>query len=194
MRGWHAWMLRGLRVVSWMLFVGFCMLCAAAAGLGAGRFAQADPHMSTRVIAGTLLSLALTLPMIATASPMVARGEVAAAVTGQIGLVLLNLCCLLPITIAASAVREWARPWPGVGRHFGLEVGEWSRHLHWPVLRDAALPVVVWRIDFVWVLALSLLLLPMGLGLVPLNRRVAGLLIFGYSVYLLAAMLSGVLG
>ncbi len=185
-----------VRALVWTLLIALSGLCAIVAALGATRFSQADPHFPPRVIAGTVISIALTFPMIATASPLVARGEVAAALTGQIGLVMLNLCALLPLTILAVGLRACGAPWPHFTRGASTvdTLAEWTHHLHWPVLRDSFLPLVVWRIDVIGVLVLSVLLIPLSLGLISLDRRLSSVLIFAYSVYLMTALLSGLIG
>ena len=104
--------------------------------------------------------------------------------TANAGVVMLNLCVLLPL-VALMPYAIALKP----AMHF-------SRH-RWIYLEGYApqpmpFPLAVWRIDAVALIVLCTLLLPVGAGKWNLGRGEGAVLIAAYCVYLMAVTVAGV--
>jgi len=130
------------------------------------------------VIAATLLSIALALPMVSTGVSAAAEGKTALALGAHVVVVILNFTALLPITILVRNIA--ARR--GLTPHHNLH-----HHCNSPFIY----PRMSWRIDAVALLILSLLMVPIAEGKVRLDRKLGGWLIFAYCVYLLTVLIVG---
>ncbi len=176
-----------LGLASAAVVIALAAVSAWAAGLGTMVFHREEIRFSVAAITGSLLSIALTMPMISTATAPVHRGEVSRAISGNLGTALLNTCFGLPLALAAFSLRHWARPFP---RHRG-QVSYWlaSRHLK-DFIGQNLTYAGIWRIDLIALLVLSILSIPLALGYLRLDRRTATVLIVGYCLYLLAFLIS----
>jgi Ca2+/Na+ antiporter len=139
--------------------------------------------MSTSGLAASVVSLSLVLPMMYGSWRMAAGGRGWAPVTAQIGVVLLNLCALLPALILlpylaahVPAVAYWAGD--AMAWHEGL-----------PKL--LVYPAPVWRIDNVLLILMGVLILPVALGKWSLGREEGLALIAGYFYDLTATVATG---
>jgi hypothetical protein len=140
-------------------------------------------NMSSSAIAGSIVSLSLVLPMMYGSWRLSAGGQGWAPVTTQIGIVILNLCALLPALILlpylAAHVPQVAR-WSGDSMlwHEGL-----------PKL--LLFPSPMWRIDNIVLIIMGVFLLPVAFGKWSLGREEGMVLIAGYFFYLTATIASG---
>jgi hypothetical protein len=157
-------------------------LVAGAAAIGAEGFARINPPLTSpytpMILGATLLSLTLALPMISTGIPLVVAGRPGQAITSQIGVVLLNLCGLVPGIVALwSAVNRYKslRQWLGISAP----------------LTDLPFPGALRRIDLAALVVLSIVLLGAATGMLKLSRRLGAALVLGYCAYLVAVLVPG---
>jgi hypothetical protein len=160
-----------------LAFAGWAVTRGAVRTSGLLRF------ISTSSLAATAISLALVLPMMYGTWQLAAGGRAWAPVTTQVGVVLLNLCCLLPILILipyvaahVPALSHWA--------------GDALAHSE-GMPRLLIFPTPMWRVDNVILIVVGVLLLPVAFGKWSLSREEGLALLVGYLVYLMVALLSG---
>ena len=169
---------RPLQIVGLIAAMGLAAVAAWAATRGAATLSALDIRYPGTVIAATLLSIALALPMVSSGVQTASEGRTAIAVGAQVGMVMLNFTVLLPATILLRILlKHMARPATGPTSGVALE----------PFLY----PRISWRIDAVALLILSLLLVPIAEGKFRLDRKLGAWLIFAYCVYLLTTLLVG---
>jgi cation:H+ antiporter len=149
---------RLLRRVQMVLAIALAVIGAWAGVRGTERTSELSDIASAGLLSATLLSPLLVLPMLGAGMDLAHRGQSAVAVTAQIGVVLLNLCFLLPLVIG---------------------VGYWSKKTPVPF------PLAVWRVDVVAILVLGLFLLPVSIGKWPLSKTNGLGLVVAYAAYLL---------
>jgi len=155
-----------------MVFGGLVLALAVAgarfATRGAVLFSLQPRNVTAGALASSVLSLALALPMAYLGRTQAARGRSWVPMTTQTGIVLLNLCLLLPILAL----------WP-----YALALG------HQPA--QAALlayPLPVWRIDTVVLVVLCVFFLPVAWGKWDMGREEGTLLVIAYFVYVIAVV------
>lgn len=136
----------------------------------------------TRVNASGLISLVivsplLLLPMLGTCGLAAHNNRFAPAATAIVGVVLLNLCLLLPMVILAHYMHQLVLTLLHTPASTILEAAQ--------SLKPMPFPLAVWRVDTVLLLVIGLLLIPVSQGRWQL-RRVEGLaLAFTYAAYLI---------
>lgn len=141
------------------------------------------PHFSTSALAGTVVSLSMVMPMMYGTWRLAEGGKSWAPMTTQVGVVLLNLCLLLPILILmpyAASKLPFLSHWSGNALvwHEGL-----AKVLNYPA--------AVWRIDNVVLIIVGVFLLPVTVGKWALGREEGMFLIGGYFFYLTATLAGG---
>jgi hypothetical protein len=139
--------------------------------------------MSTSGLAGSVVSLSMVLPMMFGSWRLGVGGRGWALVTTQIGVVLLNLCALLPVLILLPYA---AAHFPHVAYWAGDSM-LWQEGL--PKL--LIFPPPMWRIDNVLLLIVGVFLLPVAIGKWSLGREEGMVLIAAYFFYLTATLASG---
>jgi Ca2+/Na+ antiporter len=158
--------------------VALAIVSSIATTRGLARLGELDHRYPPGVMAGTLLAAVLALPMVSSGAPTAALGRAWGPITASAGVVLLNLCLLLPLVIliwGASEMRNQA-----------------SVAATRPIFPAILYPRTAWRIDAPALLLLSMLLVPVSMGKFRLDRRLGAWLIIGYCGYLLASLyLSG---
>jgi cation:H+ antiporter len=170
--------------LAWLM-AGVSLLLAGAGGYLAVRGAQAGTpvHVSAGAVAASFLSLALCSPTSQSGRHLAQHGASWIPMTACVGVVLLNLCVLLP----AMALVPYASAW--------MEAVRQSRGLmvDWSAVTPQAMvfPLAAWRIDTVVLIVLAVLQLPVAVGKWNLGREEGFLLIAGYCAYLLAVAASG---
>jgi Ca2+/Na+ antiporter len=186
-----------------------CVLALAVACVGAWlalhgveRVAQGSEFASAGLLTATLLSPLLVLPMIGSGTEMAQKQQSSAAVDSHMGVVLLNICALLPMAVTASYFRQWFMGWLVPRIHLPW-VTDWlfprlfispvpaSISTSAPVVVDyhaLAFPLGVWRVDVVMLIALGLFLLPVALGRWIITRQQGLWMMVGYAVYLTLAI------
>ena len=103
--------------------------------------------------------------------------------TAGIGVVLLNLCLLLPILALAPYVSAFYRAVRFDRRLFV----DWTTYAP----NVTVFPLASWRVDSVVLIIVSVLFLPVAVGKWNLGREEGIVLIIGYCVYLLAVTVAG---
>jgi Ca2+/Na+ antiporter len=139
--------------------------------------------MSTSGLAASVVSLSMVLPMMYGTWRMSAGGRGWAPVTSQVGVVLLNVCALLPALILLPYL---AARVPAVA-HWAGDALAWHEDL--PKL--LIFPPAAWRIDNVLLILMGVLLLPVALGKWSLGREEGLALIAGYFFYLTVTIVTG---
>jgi Ca2+/Na+ antiporter len=173
-----------------LILIGELALVAVLLWLGAWSITQGTVRtashlrgMSTSALAGSIVSLALVLPMTYGTWRRSSGARGWSPVTTQVGVVLLNLCALLPALILLPYLAVHV---PQVSRWAG-EAMLWNDRL--PKL--LIFPTPMWRIDNVVLIVVGVLLLPVAIGKWSLGREEGLVLIAGYFFYLTATIASG---
>jgi Ca2+/Na+ antiporter len=148
--------------------------------VGTGRVLRG---MSTSAIAGSVVSLGLVLPMMYGSWRVAAGGRGWSPVTTQVGVVLLNLCLLLPVLILIPYLAARA---PQVARWAG-DAMLWHEGLP----RLLIFPSPMWRVDNVVLLVVGVFLLPVAFAKWSIGREEGMVLVAGYFFYLTATIASG---
>jgi hypothetical protein len=153
---------------------------------GIDRVGEGSEFASTGLLTATLISPLLVLPIIGTGTEMAQRNQSVSAVQSQVGVVLLNICGLVPMVVVAGAICQLVsiRYLP-LGQHWTIPI---PRFTPAPVT-PAPFPLGVWRVDVPACIALSLFLLPVALGKWTLTRLQGLALMGGYVLYLLLTVL-----
>jgi len=169
---------RRIRIIQLIISIG---LGAVGAWLGflAVMAADAKTRVATSgLIAAAILSPLLALPILGTGAIAAQNKRMGAVVANLVGIVLLNLCVLLPLVVLVD-----------YARHIIILFNSGIREIPALVftLRPVPFPLGVWRLDGVLLLALALLLVPVSLGRWKLERAEGLALAFGYVAYLIAS-------
>ena len=153
---------------------------AVLATRGAKDFSDVPGHVPTGTLAATLLSLALVIPAMQSGRRLASAGRSWVAMTSQSGVVLINLCLLLPLLAVGPYL--WAH---------GSAIADALNHRPTVeiVMHLLQFPLAVWRIDSVLLVILSILYLPVAMGKWNLGKEDGMLLVLAYFVYLIAATL-----
>jgi Ca2+/Na+ antiporter len=170
-------------ILEFMLVAVLLWLGAWSITQGTVRTASQLRGMSTSALAGSIVSLALVLPMTYGSWRRSSGGRGWAPVTTQVGVVLLNLCVLLPLLILLPYLAVHV---PQVSAWAG-DAMLWNDQL--PKL--LIFPTPMWRIDNVVLIVVGVLLLPVAIGKWSLGREEGLVLIAGYFFYLTATIASG---
>lgn len=161
---------------------------AAAGGWLAYRattFADDRTRVATSgLVAAAVVSPLLVLPMLGTGAIAAHHGRFASATAGVVGVVLLNLCALLPLVIlthyARQVVVEWGQFQPAVATTApAAEVEEAAYQF-----RAVPFPLAVWRVDTVLLIVFGMLLIPVSLGRLTLRKPEGLAMAVIYAVYL----------
>jgi hypothetical protein len=174
----------------WTILAVLIAVAVAAAGACGATFGAvhyggaAKGHLSTGTLAATVLSVALTLPMMQQARRHAADEQSWAPVTALVGVVLLNLCALLPLLALASYAHAILPALSPLFHGGGL-------HVDWTLLNPLAFPYAVWRLDTVALIVLSVLLLPVAMGKWSMGAEEGIVLMAAYGAFLLAVTVLG---
>ena len=177
------WERLGLAACQLVLVAAFLWIAGVAVTRGAVRTGAQLRGISPSSLAGSVISLALVLPMTWGAWRRAEGGRSWSPVTTQITVLLFNLCLLLPLLIlipyAAAHIPQ-----------LNLFAGD-ALAYHEGLPRMLIYPAAMWRIDNVVLLIAGALLFPVSLGRWNLGREEGMVLIAGYFFYLTATLLSG---
>jgi hypothetical protein len=173
----------GLLILELALTAALLWLGSWAVTRGIVRTGTMIRGLSTSGLAGSVVSLSMVLPMMYGTWRQADGGRGWAPVTTQVGVVLLNLCALLPLLILlpylAARIPQLSH-WAGdaLAPRGGL-----------PTL--LLYPTPMWRIDNVVLIVIGVLLLPVALGKWRLGREEGMVLMAGYFFYLTATLAGG---
>src|SRR5258706_15089270 len=129
-------------------------------------------HPPPGVVAATLWSFLLALPMIQSGRQLALAGASWGPLTGLVGVVLLNLCVLLPMIALAPYVSAFFRGF----RYEHRLLIDWAGMSP----NRTVFPLAPWRVDTVVLIVLSVLQLPVAVGKWNLGRGEGMMLIAGY--------------
>jgi Ca2+/Na+ antiporter len=176
-----------LRIAQLILAAALAAIGAWAMVRGADRASHLSAAASTGLLSATLLSPLLILPMLGSGVDLAHRRQSDIAVSSQVGVVLLNLCALVPLIIVFSYARGYAF------QHTEHLVF-WQHLFHVESAPGNAVPfpLAPWRVDAVLLIVLGLFCLPVALGKWTWSKMDGLALIGGYAAYLLLAMAMGV--
>ena len=152
--------------------------------LGSLGMTHLKPNVSPGAMAASLLSLVLATPIVQSGRHLAMAGASWIPMTAQVGIVLLNLCVLLPLLAVAPYIQSIYHAFRWTARP----------HIDWDAVTIQAtiFPLAVWRIDTVVLILLSTLLLPVAAGKWNLGKEEGVLLIAGYCIYLLGVTVAGI--
>jgi Ca2+/Na+ antiporter len=171
----------GFRIAQFSLAVYIACVGAWFAIHGVERISSGSEFASPGLLTATLLSPLLVLPIIGGGTELAQRNQASTAVDAQLGVVLLNICLLLPLVVLGYYLRQWIM----------------QRVIHHPVsstfpvaldLKAFPFPLGVWRVDVVMLIALGLFVMPVALGRWVLTRQQGLGMMVGYAVYLALAI------
>ena len=171
------------------LAVALSLVGGWAAARGAARLEASSRMFAGALVAGTVLSPLLTLPVLGTTARLAERGRGGSAVATLVAIALFNLCLLLPVVIvthyAVTGVTQ-----PVVADPSGAAAAGLFAKLQ-GFGQPTPYPLVAWRIDTVVLIVLGFALIPWAIGRWTISRAESAALIFGYAIYLaLVAFLS----
>jgi hypothetical protein len=148
------------------------------------------------LLAATLISPLLVLPIIGTGTELAQRNQSATAIGSHVGVALLNICLLLPMVVVTDAIRQMV-----LRVHDNLQV-QLLQPVHFSDLLQAIqktfpmdniagfpFPLAVWRVDVILLIALSLFLLPVAMGKWSISKMQGLGLMLGYAFYLALTVL-----
>ena len=168
----------------WTRFLLAVALAAAGGWLAYRATTVADDR--TRIATGGLIAAAVVSPLLAL--PMLGSGAIAAhhgrlssAMAAIVGIVLLNLCLLLPLVILTSYTRQIVVDWDKL--HPAVAATTESAEALYQ-LRAVPFPLAVWRVDTVLLIVFGMLLIPVSLGRLTLRRAEGLALAILYAIYL----------
>jgi len=184
------------------LATALALIGGVLAVYGAVRMSDETGIMSTGLIASAALGPLLVLPMIGSASVLASHGQTQTAVGASVIIVLLNLCCLLPLVIAGWHARQHyfpplATPAQAIAPPATTQSAEDDPMAEVEPLPEddmppvLGFPIAVWRIDTVLLILLGLMLLPVSLNLWEMRRMEGMLLIVIYACYLVGTTFLG---
>jgi Ca2+/Na+ antiporter len=145
------------------LLLAIVLLCFGAWAAVNGALRSAARTMSPELIAATVLSPLLLLPILGIGTTLAQQDHTDRVVTALCGVVLLNLCLLLPVVI----LFEFA---------VGIKHGN---------PQPLVYPLVTWRLDTLLLLLFGFAMVPLSLGRWIFGRAEASLLIAIYVSYIL---------
>jgi hypothetical protein len=185
-----------------VLATALALIGGMLAVYGAVRMSDETGIMSTGLIASAALGPLLVLPMIGSASVLASHGQTQTAVGASVVIVLLNLCCLLPLVIAGWHARQHyfpplATPAQAIVAPATTQSAEDDPMAEIEPLPEddmppvLGFPIAVWRIDTVLLILLGLMLLPVALNLWEMRRMEGMLLIVIYACYLVGTTFLG---
>ena len=133
------------------MYLAGATLGAGAAVWGAWQMSQKVSIFTGDLIVVSALSPILVLPMLVVGTAARRKEDAATSASAAIGVVLLNLCALLP-----AVILSWYLPHAGGGDLKG---------------RGILFSLITWRVDNVVLVVLAFILLPVALGRWKLGRR-----------------------
>ena len=144
------------------------------------------------LIAAAVVAPLLVLPMLGTGAIAAHHGRLPAATAAIVGVVLLNLCLLLPLVVlthhARQVVVDWERIQPVLDSSAATTTTatttETAEDEDIYQIRPMPFPLAVWRVDTVLLIVLGLLLVPVSLGRLTLKKPEGLALAVIYAVYL----------
>ena len=159
-------MIDGLRVIQLMLSLALAGIGAYAAVRGVTRASHSTEILNTQIdvastglLSAILLSPLLVLPILGSGIDLAHREQSSTAITSHVGIVLLNICALLPGVIFFSYWRNF---------HFSHSL---NPELLFALYRVTSIPpaaisfpLAVWRVDVVVLIVFGLFLLPRSSG------------------------------
>jgi cation:H+ antiporter len=174
------------RAAEWMAGITSLTLALGGAWLathGAMELQHLRGQISPGSVAASLFSLVLASPMVQSGRQLALAGASWIPMTANIGVVLLNLCLLLPVMAL----------YPYAEAIFRAVQFEHRPFLNWASYAPQVtiFPLASWRIDTVVLMIVSVLFLPVSVGKWNLGREEGIVLIIGYCVYVLAVMVAG---
>ena len=167
-----------LRAIQWLLAVGLALLGAKMTLMGTVGAEVNSRFLTTGLLAATVLSPVVVLPIIASGTDLAHQGRSGDAVAALVGLVMLNLFALLPMVIVFWYLRSAGQ----ISYRAGLTG-------LWPQVEPITLSIPVWRIDLVMLTIIGFAMIPVAMGRWALGRIESVGLIVGYVAYLVASML-----
>ena len=171
-----------LRWFQLTLALALAFVGAWATTRGLVRLEQSNRLLTPTMLAGTVIGPLLALPVLGSTSRLAEGGYAGSAVTTLISIVLINLCAVLPVVIAAHYVLSFF-----AADIDSLRFVEALRE-H---ARPAPYPIVSWRVDTIVLVVLGFALVPWSMARWTFTRVESIALIFAYAVYLgLVAFLS----
>jgi cation:H+ antiporter len=168
------------RLRTWQLIISIA-LGAVGAWLAYQAARVADER--TRVATGGLIATAvlgplLVLPLLGTGAFAAQNGRLGAAMGTIVGVVLLNLCLLLPMVVLIAYARQFVGAWIDGERDFAAMREQ---------IKPVFFPIAPWRLDTVLIIVAGLMLVPVSLGRWTLHRAEGVAMTVFYVAYIVAS-------
>ena len=199
----------GVRSIQFVLAATLACVGGWAAVRGISRVHPSNGLATPGLLTVTLLAPLLVLPALGAGIDLAYRHRSAVAYDALAGVVLLNLCVLLPACIVEASVHPLQRttsvfvqqmpdpmsPPPATrpttqaaSRPASQPTPQLASDDSAPDADGLVFPRTSWRVDAVALIVLAMMLLPVSLGRWPLTRGDGIGLVLGYLVYLLLAV------
>ena len=175
------------------LAVALALVGGWAMARGAARLELSSRLFAGALVAGTVLSPLLTLPVLGTAARIAERGHGGSAAATLVAMALINLCLVLPLVVVVNYAVTGATGPAATAEVAAATTAQSTGVL--AALREfgqaTPYPLVSWRIDTIVLVVLGFAMIPWSTGRWALSRAESAALIFGYAIYLaLVAFLS----
>jgi len=196
-------------IVLRMVQILIALALATVGGWGVCRgildVSRQSSFFSPGVISAVTLGMSLSFAMVVSGVTLSQSGQLWAAISTQVSVVLLNLCALLPLLIVLSYLpSDWmdhVTANPIAGSAAMVPTTAPAAHPATTQLSDLSavptlhaglpFPLAVWRIDTVLLVVLGLFLLPMALGRWTLGSVESVGLVLVYGIYLFMTVVFG---
>jgi Ca2+/Na+ antiporter len=168
---------KGVNPLNLALSILLVVIAAMAAVYGSLGLVNISTNLRQSLVVPLVLSPLLVIPMLLDGAIEGKRGRPWVSTTTGVGVVLLNLCLLLPAVVLL---------WYPVSAFHGI----WYIPQSWrfdslKTIDPLIYPMITWRVDTVVVVVLGFILLPVSLGRWKLGRAEGLVLIAIYAVYVL---------
>ena len=164
-----------LRPINFILALGLAIVGGHFATHGTILMAAANPRFAPADVMITVgLAVLLGVAMLFESLVLADRHQTPVAISSSVAVVLLNLCLLLPIVILLGAVNiDFSNPAHPIFN--GITA-----------VPPLVFPSATWRIDNVFLLILSVILIPSSLGRWKISSAESFVMVFAFLAYLLA--------
>jgi hypothetical protein len=160
------------RVSMLVLAIILSAIAAIAVAWSVSRIGTTHRVLSIGTLAGTVIAPLTVLPLVGASSERAYReGSAASSLATALATAMLNLCLWLPILAVLRIWREWAG-------------GQ-------KTLTTLPIPLGVWRVDAILLVAVGLMLVPVGLKRWQPGKVEGGVLVLSYVLFVALMAISG---